>query len=913
MLLLPLLLSAVWHSVSATECAAPVTQALGDSIAMLPPPGATSPGAAAAGAVTRVAYLKTHKTGSTTLGSVLFRYAKRRNVTAVPAGAHLFVTYETPEALALRGEVILQHITGGQMRAGGFGEAVRFYDAAIVGNTLITTVREPAARLVSWYYYFVAPYATALTLDEWLDDDGAAARCTLAAEFGVYDEMGLAVFLHEHVGRFAFMAVADRFDDSVVALALQLGWSVADALYTPLLDSHTTAGATRWDGRALQPTPRLADLPEATVARLRAVAHLDYPIYHHAVRMLDASIARQGARYVAARAAFDGMQTQLATLCGGVCVDRTRAHDAWCEWYALSDLQYEDHLRQARRPPVHLDDATGGGGGGVPRWWALTPADAIVRSVAARLRRAVAVGELPTDTDDADAVTATAAAAVGDDADRAGVEMPPSSVRCVGELSDRTWRKTCVYEHLYFINNTYMYAEVETEAEAESEAEYAHRVAVLSQDRPIQSASAGDPPYVFVPMRVPHGHVMAWMRAAAAVERLRGTNVLFDRFYPAAIGHNVWNDVFSVYTALADAGLPHTTVTPVVLSQRERASPAMDSVMEVFCGGGATRYSGAWAARNQTVHLQRVVVGTGQGGADDVQQLRRLLQGRRGVRRAFWHFRRRMLQRHGMVGAGTEVGAVVPLAEGHRDPHRTLKVVVVYNKRADLHMEAIASMLTGAAGDDNWSVHLLDFQEHNDTDRSQLQSTLEWVHDADVYVSGIGTAIMWAPLARAGAVVVNLAWLSNYGSGPYFYSTHHSLDHMMQDHMRVLYYPPAQRWQGVSLDVVLKLIRQAAALIRGGFPLPVPLVANADVTGAAYLDLCLRNVTTCRLLLAAATGDRRAPTCAGDRYADHYLFGRGCWQRDRNSQLGKWVDVDWDAVDAMRERLRAAGVLQPLQ
>jgi len=89
------------------------------------------------------------------------------------------------------------------------------------------------------------------------------------------------------------------------------------------------------------------------------------------------------------------------------------------------------------------------------------------------------------------------------------------------------------------------------------------------------------------------------------------------------------------------------------------------------------------------------------------------------------------------------------------------------------------------AGDDNWSVHLLDFQDRKDSDWSTLQSTLKWVYDADVYVSGIGTGMMWAPLARAGAVVVNLAWLSNYGSDTYFYSAHHSLDHMMQDHVRV--------------------------------------------------------------------------------------------------------------------------------
>ena len=357
-LVLLLLSSALHHAQGApAECAAPASRGLGSAIASLAP--------AAAGGVrnaTRVAYLKTHKTGSTTLGSVLFRYAKRRGVAAVPAGTHLFMRYGTEQAMALRGGVMLQHITAGHMRAGGFAEALRFYDTAIKGNTLITAVREPTARLVSWYYYFVAPHATAPTLDEWLDNGRAAARCTLAAEFGVYDEVDLAVFLREGVGRFAFISVADRFDESMVVMALQLGWSVADMLYTPLLDSHTAAGSTRWDGRALQPTPHVSDLPAATVARLRAVAHLDYPIYHHATHLLDAAVARYGPRYVAARAAFDGLQQRLSTLCGAACEDRTRAQEAWCVWYGLSDIQYEYQLQQSARASVHLD-------GVVPRWW----------------------------------------------------------------------------------------------------------------------------------------------------------------------------------------------------------------------------------------------------------------------------------------------------------------------------------------------------------------------------------------------------------------------------------------------------------------------------------------------------------------------------------------------------------------
>jgi hypothetical protein len=41
-----------------------------------------------------------------------------------------------------------------------------------------------------------------------------------------------------------------------------------------LLDSHSKAGSTRWDGKPIKPTPKLHQLPEAVVKDLRKITQV---------------------------------------------------------------------------------------------------------------------------------------------------------------------------------------------------------------------------------------------------------------------------------------------------------------------------------------------------------------------------------------------------------------------------------------------------------------------------------------------------------------------------------------------------------------------------------------------------------------------------------------------------------------
>lgn len=513
--------------------------------------------------------------------------------------------------------------------------------------------------------------------------------------------------------------------------------------------------------------------------------------------------------------------------------------------------------------------------------------DAVIRGAARRLEEAMITGVVPRDKPGdwprRPLVPPASRQALP-------VRWPPSAVTCTGELSHRTWRKTCVYENLYFINSTYVYA-VGAEAPAMSDETFRAAYLVMSQDRPLGNTNSKGP-YTFLPTRVPLDVVKKLLsRQRGAVMNVNGTSVLHDRFYFANPGHHVWNDMHAMFTALSDVGFGDVSVTPVTLSVTHRPIDSARAASELrFFGGPALLNTRQWKEEGRAVFLRQVVVGTGQGGADDVQQLRRLLAGRAFTRHAFWQFRGRMMRRHGI-----EPGPFRRTSTDHRDPSRPLKVVVVQNKRADLHIEDITECLQQEAGRGRQIVvEAIRWGDKRYTGGvSGLPGLLRTLSNADVYVSGVGTGMMWAPFIASGGVVINLEWILGLSAVPapqgqkkktprHVVSALHSLDHMMTDHVRVLYYDPAERWDGVNIARVRGMVADAVAIIRGGFSLPVPILDNADATGAAFLDYCLSNITVCTRILRSATADRAA-NCAWRRYMDYIFYQDRCWVDDPQS------------------------------
>lgn len=799
---------------------------------------------------TNIAYLKTHKTGSTTFGSILFRYSARRGLVPVRIHEHIFKSYAT--ATPRPGKVFLNHITAGQMREGDFENALAFYRRAVRDMTFITAVREPMQRMISWFYYFVQPQHPKLTLRQWLYSTNAE-NCTLSAEFGVYTEEQLSVFMTNHIKRFDMILVSDRFLESICVMALRFGWGVADVLHRPLLDSHREKGRVRWDGKVVLPTPKVEDQPKEIRDRLRNLTVYDYAIYNYAMANLTASAKQYGTKYIRVRDNVLKLQVGFDRYC-----NTEKTPD--CAWYEMTDLEYESVLQRGSVPMTPLD---------VEPWWGQTAKQQLLRRARTVLNNATDNKVLPLDVEKPPNIKLK-------HCEDRGIENT-SCVECVGDINGDGWRRTCVYHNLYFSNGKFMFL-VDDTTQLLDETEFSDTYTVFAKDRIVGGTRVKEP-CDFVPEQT---HTSISLSTPTVT--IDSTAVLFHAYHVEAIGHVVWNDIFSIHTALEDVGLPDVTFAPITLSRSGGRNNLLE-ILRVFSGSDTILHVADWVRNNQTVLLKHVVVGTGQGGADDIQQFRRLVQGRAQTRFAFLRFRTRMF-----------------LAYNVTPPERStyVKIVVVQNKRKDLPMETIVNELKTSKR----RVHYLDFRIKTYNGASGFKNMLELLSDVNVYVSGVGTAMMWAPFVPPGAVVVNLGWITAYG-GPPYHSTLHSMDHMMQTYFRVLYYPARQRWNGVSPEIVSNLVDQAEHLYNAGFYIPVSIADNADVSGAAYMIICLHDIEVCKKMLAAASGDPRAATCGAQRYIYMFLHMRGCWKP--GGKFSWWSKIDWGVVKEVNQLLVDAG------
>lgn len=66
-------------------------------------------------------------------------------------------------------------------------------------------------------------------------------------------------------------------------LRRMFNWDLLDILYLRLLDSHSQSGSVRWDGRRIDPTPKVGSLAPELQELLRQKTHLDEKIYRAVV------------------------------------------------------------------------------------------------------------------------------------------------------------------------------------------------------------------------------------------------------------------------------------------------------------------------------------------------------------------------------------------------------------------------------------------------------------------------------------------------------------------------------------------------------------------------------------------------------------------------------------------------------
>ncbi|XP_076018586.1 galactose-3-O-sulfotransferase 3 [Genypterus blacodes] len=243
---------------------------------------------------TNVAFLKTHKTASTTMQNLLFRFAEWNNLTValpIQSCGHQFCYPRPFSSRFVHPHTMPPNIITNHMHFTK-GELQRL----MPNNTIyITIMREPGSMFESLFGYYNqycqsfrrVPNGSleAFFQDPWRyyrpdEKDSMYARNTVTFDLGgdkdrpPKDKVYAKAFVAEVERVFSLVMIAEYFDESLVLLRHLLSWDLDDILYVKL-NMRTSSSK-----RSLTP-----DLPE----KIRSWNHLDTRLYDH----FNASLWRQ--------------------------------------------------------------------------------------------------------------------------------------------------------------------------------------------------------------------------------------------------------------------------------------------------------------------------------------------------------------------------------------------------------------------------------------------------------------------------------------------------------------------------------------------------------------------------------------------------------------------------------------------
>lgn len=193
--------------------------------------------------VRRLAYVKSHKTASSTLGGILFRYAVHHHLRILRSPSHLLGKsvdvseneVVIPESIAkqIPVDVVLNHVTAFRLRS-TFANWTHFYEKVIGGTDFVylTSVREPVSHYLSWYNYMIlGPKRDGKPWTEHEHNEGLRNALNsdnnhniLAREYGINSSGDLKEWLKKYAGHFPVIVVSDDFEGSLASLSILYNW-----------------------------------------------------------------------------------------------------------------------------------------------------------------------------------------------------------------------------------------------------------------------------------------------------------------------------------------------------------------------------------------------------------------------------------------------------------------------------------------------------------------------------------------------------------------------------------------------------------------------------------------------------------------------------------------------------------------
>uniref|UniRef100_A0ACB8FAF7 Uncharacterized protein n=1 Tax=Sphaerodactylus townsendi TaxID=933632 RepID=A0ACB8FAF7_9SAUR len=234
---------------------------------------------------THIVFLKVHKSASSTVMNILFRFGETHNLTfALPVNGVHQLNYPHYFTAA----VVEQLSPGKESQFNIMCHHMRFFKpevAKVMPNSTFyfSILRNPVQLMESSFTYYkgTSAFSKARDLEEFLKQpsqfynasltDSHYAKNLMAFDFG-YNHNGnfsakhIQLMLHAIEAEFDLLLISEYFDESMVLLKETLCWDLDDVTFFPLNSRHNSTK-----------TP----LSESTTEKIKSWNRLDWEIYVH--------------------------------------------------------------------------------------------------------------------------------------------------------------------------------------------------------------------------------------------------------------------------------------------------------------------------------------------------------------------------------------------------------------------------------------------------------------------------------------------------------------------------------------------------------------------------------------------------------------------------------------------------------
>jgi len=277
---------------------------------------------------TQVIYYKTHKTGSTTVGNMLWRFGAQHGLKLhKPSGHYLDIRSDVARRVVVPPcDITLYHHRPTQFEA-----MMKYYRSFIPKGKFLSILREPVRRYLSHYHFYYEIQRT--TFERFLKL--GEPRNVQSRDFGIYNQAAMDSFMKTAYSEF-FILITELYDETLLLLKNAMNWSLQDILYVKLNDGCST-GLRDYDGMAMRCVPKYKDLTKSYLDTMKRNNRLDVQFYARALNDTKAKLAAQPKSFWDELKTFKKMKADLENLCTGA----NKTIPAGCNSFLMIDLEYE--------------------------------------------------------------------------------------------------------------------------------------------------------------------------------------------------------------------------------------------------------------------------------------------------------------------------------------------------------------------------------------------------------------------------------------------------------------------------------------------------------------------------------------------------------------------------------------------